>query len=1170
MTDGRVHICLLATAAVDGDGLTYPGDGTLPADADPHKFYVWDNNMAQQNVVSEIVEEGGGDGTFDFEVKNPGDTSASIHIEQDTSQLPEGWQVNILPSPVFNLAPGSSAFGTVTLVPPAGAASGSGGQVSLWGRNAINGQVTTGFDAVVAFRLDEARQADALQMQALQRLRTDSSAAPRIRMERGVPRYVQVRVPVSSAFPNDPVAQALDFLDRYRDLYRLAAPFTNLYLKRIASDPLVSIGGGNPDPGQRLVFFGQQRDGIPVWGASLVVDLDASLIRGTHGLYLPRIPALPPARLRPVDAEAVATSAAPGSNKKVTGETRLFYFNAGLASIGGGQPDPADTPTRLAWRVMVRGLRSLDGNGASWTYFVDAHDGAVLHSIDETREHGDHEKDFVVSTANNTKSDTCWWTFDLGNGFHRTVDVWFNENGPTNGYPGGPGAYPGGDTDGDNAFGFVNPVYDYFHDIFGRHSYDNDDELVEDILHVGNNWRNAGYDAFCDAFEFGDGYTVLDIMAHEYTHGIDASKDDGGLVYENQSGALDESYADFFGAMNDGNWTIGENRPSGNPLRDMANPTSYSRTCDATVYFHPDHMNDYRRMGGCDNGGVHVNSAIPNKAAYLITDGGLHYSIQVQGIGRDKAQQLYYDTHRRLSGHDNFMDAREQSVAQAQAYVDSGRYGFTAQDVCSVENAFASVGLGSSDRDCDGILDDEDHYVDSDGDGVEDRLDNCLNDANPSQADTDGDWMGDACDADIDGDTIDNDADNCPYVANPDQQDTDHDGIGDVCDDTDGDGVVDPIDNCRTWPNPDQANADGDRWGDACDTDDDNDGVPDDYWHVVCTNGDKSLCDDNCPLTPNPDQADADGDGVGDTCDNCAATPNPNQADNDGDGMGDACDNDDDNDGVGDGGDKCQFTFDPQQLDFDGNGIGLRCDSNEAAMLSGDSMAGLNGLFSFRDLQTPVSIPIAPCLVDCPDWMPENFETEVSLELPSAMPAQIVDDRGFSVRKAEVGTATALRFHPAADSFFRTGFLSGAAGRAGGARSKTAGPSGEPFRGHKYFLQILPPVGVSVNQPYAVSIRVRNTLKDVTPPVFLTWPPDSAAGGSDQCRWCRGVVRASDRDRRCGFAACGDVCSGVRFDVPARHDGGEVHGHRPRRQLQLRQFPCHRPRHDPPCRDTSP
>jgi hypothetical protein len=107
--------------------------------------------------------------------------------------------------------------------------------------------------------------------------------------------------------------------------------------------------------------------------------------------------------------------------------------------------------------------------------------------------------------------------------------------------------------------------------------------------------------------------------------------------------------------------------------------------------------------------------------------------------------------------------------------------------------------------------------------------------------------------ADIDGDGIATQSDNCPLDANATQKDTDGDGVGNKCDaDDEADDVPDEFDNCPKKPNQDQINTDGDAKGDACDPDDDNDGIKDTR--------------DNCPLVKNPDQKDTDGDGIGDAC----------------------------------------------------------------------------------------------------------------------------------------------------------------------------------------------------------------------------------------------------------------------------------------------------------------
>lgn len=915
-----------------------------------------------------------------------------------------------------------------------------------------------------------------LQFQQMQMLRNESQKTPEFRFENGIPHFISMRLPIPAALPDDPVIQALDFFDRYKYLYRINEPRKDFYLKRIKTNRFDEIGGGNPEPSdlEQHLFFGQQKDGIPVYGANLAMHMRGNMITSTNGNYLKDIPAFTLPAVQSPAAEAVALANDNGINKKVVGITKLFYYNRGLTAIGGGNPDPSDTPTKLAWRVMVRGLRNSDGAGTSWMYFIDAQEGTVLKVFDQLRE---HNMDINIKSANNTDSENCW------NNQGEAVQ-WFDENGPADGYP---GDYPGGDTDGDRAFTFIPHIYDYFHDTFGRNSYDGGDKEIEVVVHAGVNWVNAAYSSSCDFFKFGNGYTVLDIMAHEFMHGIDASKDDGGLIYENQSGALDESYSDVFGEFAEA-----EVRGAADWLHAVGKPGGYNRNlAHPPDKGAPDHLNDYIDTDD-DNGGVHTNSGIPNKAAFLLVAGGVHpgSGIEVRGIGIDKAQRLYYDVHTaRLTENSQFIDARDNSVEQAEEYRDNDEYGFTDSDVCSVMNAFAAVGLGLSDIDCDGMLDNRDD--DNDNDGIGNLLDNCPYAVNPSQLDRDDDGSGNACDFDSDNDGKLNGEDNCIYTANADQADWNNNGIGNACDDSDGDGVFDSEDNCRTIANPDLQNSDNDEWGDACDGDDDNDGVwdsgdlLDDVYTPCPTNGwivegviVISRCDDNCRTVANPDQTDTDEDGFGDECDNCDFLGNSDQADNDNDGIGDVCDPDDDNDGVDDTADNCQFKSNSDQISLDLNDIGLACDPGEAFMLSGNFGDFFNGNFSFPNLTDSIKIPVFPCIDDgCPDWIAENFMTEVSLSLPSGMQARVVDDRGFVISKGKAGMTRIMRFHPAADSFFR--FAENMPSQAGEVRlpaeiSAQAVTQPAAFRGRSYFVEIYPSADVIPGQQYEFTIRVRS------------------------------------------------------------------------------------------------
>ncbi|MDH4136460.1 MAG: M4 family metallopeptidase, partial [Anaerolineae bacterium] len=470
------------------------------------------------------------------------------------------------------------------------------------------------------------------QVEALRQLETNSQRPPYIHFDGGIPRFVAVQVPLPDTLPNDPVVRAVDFLERYKGLYRLADPRFQLYLNRIGSDDR---------DGQHL-FFGQHRDGIPVFAAELAVHLEGDDVAAINGNYLSEIPPFPPPTLTAAEAQAVALEDVPGTDVEPIGETRLMIFNQSLFAGG-------DAETHLIWRVSLRGRRT------SWSYFVDAHDGEVLLGLEELRPGDRPGEDFEIFTGSNDSKTWCWnWPFG--------GTQWFDEDGPTF-------FYPGGDTDGDNAFDFTHQTYHYFYDNFGRRSYDGDEEDVESYVHVEVDWRNSHYDAGCDIFEFGDGFVVRDFFAHEFTHGVTHST--AGLIYADEPGALNESYSDVFGAMvDDDDWTIGEDLISGT-VRSMNNPPGF---------LHPDHVDPTisgdgqglrppppgsDRNQANDWGSVHTNSGIPNKAAFLIAQGAVHNGIMTFGIGRPKTGRLYYDVlTTRLAKNAQLLEARNVTVEQ--------------------------------------------------------------------------------------------------------------------------------------------------------------------------------------------------------------------------------------------------------------------------------------------------------------------------------------------------------------------------------------------------------------------------------------------------------------------------------------------------------------------------
>lgn len=541
---------------------------------------------------------------------------------------------------------------------------------------------------------------------ALYRLRERSSLPVIEEFAEGTFRFLGFDLSWPAAANDSPTNRALAFLQDYADLLGIAEPASQLVIQRVVTTE-----------NDAHVFFAQRPGGVEVLGGEIAIHLTDRSILGMNGTYLAQTPHnLSPKvdQARAVDAAKAAASTE--SAASVLGDPSLVYFNATLLmtpverSVRG-----LDDQTHLVWKLTVQ---QQDGRHAQ--HLVDASDARVLLRIPLDHDHAAQE-DVLISSAVGTAS-------GAGCGFPNLVD-WFDENGQL------PGTAP--DAEGRLAFAEIERTYDYFFDRFHRHSWDDREAQIRVILDVSDWAQNAAFVQSCGHFVFGNNMVTRDIVAHEFTHGVTGTS--SRLIYLNQSGALNESYSDVFGAMIDeANWTIGEGSARG-VLRNMENPGQFT-SCNAAqppeCVRHPDHFNDYRNIAW-DSGGVHINSGIPNRAAVLIAAGGTHNGITVRGLGRAKTGQLYYDvlTHGLTAGS-GLMTARNATVQQARTYVQQNRHGFTSRDVCEIVKAFAAVGLGGSDLDQDGVFD---------------ECDNCLMTSNPGQQDSDCDGIGDVCDTTVDG-----------------------------------------------------------------------------------------------------------------------------------------------------------------------------------------------------------------------------------------------------------------------------------------------------------------------------------------------------------------------------------------------------------------------------------
>jgi len=226
-------------------------------------------------------------------------------------------------------------------------------------------------------------------------------------------------------------------------------------------------------------------------------------------------------------------------------------------------------------------------------------------------------------------------------------------------------------------------TYDLYKNIYSRDSIDNNGMRLDSTVHYKKDYDNAFWDGEQMVYGDGDGelfnrFTIaIDVIGHELTHGV--TQFEAKLVYSQQPGALNESMSDVFGSLvkqyslnqtaDQADWLIGAGllaaSVNGVALRSMKAPgTAY----DDPVLGkdpQPGHMNDYVNTSS-DNGGVHINSGIPNRAFYTV-------ATQLGGKAWEKAGQIWYVTLRdKLTSSSNFQTCANQTFMVAGALFGAG------------------------------------------------------------------------------------------------------------------------------------------------------------------------------------------------------------------------------------------------------------------------------------------------------------------------------------------------------------------------------------------------------------------------------------------------------------------------------------------------------------------
>lgn len=244
-------------------------------------------------------------------------------------------------------------------------------------------------------------------------------------------------------------------------------------------------------------------------------------------------------------------------------------------------------------------------------------------------------------------------------------------------------------------------TYDFYKKIFDRNSIDNNGMRLDSTVHYARSYNNAFWNGQQMVYGDGDGqifnrFTLsIDVIGHELTHGI--TEFESGLIYQGQSGALNEHLSDVFGSLikqysktpkqkaSAADWLIGEGLFTANingvALRSMKAPgTAYNDPLIGKDP-QPNHMSKYVNTSS-DNGGVHINSGIPNKAF-------CDFAISLGGYAWDKAGKIWYVTLcEKAQENTNFIEFRDMTVE-----VSKTLYGATSNETNKLIAAWGGVGL---------------------------------------------------------------------------------------------------------------------------------------------------------------------------------------------------------------------------------------------------------------------------------------------------------------------------------------------------------------------------------------------------------------------------------------------------------------------------------------------
>ncbi|MBD1372811.1 M4 family metallopeptidase [Hazenella sp. IB182357] len=511
----------------------------------------------------------------------------------------------------------------------------------------------------------------AAQMKSLEKISNDSKGKEEVSWneEKSVPKFVVGEI---SDKKLKQAKDSLQVMEENKALFDMKSAYSELKL----------ISESKDDLGFTSFKYQQVYQGIPVYGNELILHADKDgNTTSVNGYYDPEVKEK---KIRTKAKYSADKAIAKAKKETKLSDVKSFDIENSKLVIY----EDNKKKHRLVYQVTLSTVES--NEPAYFDVFVDAQNLKVVHSVNKATH--------ATGTGKGVLGDNKSFNTLSSSGTYYLQDSTRNLKTYTARNSANENLLPGTLlSDSDNywtdgaavdAHTYAAEVYDYYKTKFNRNSFDGNGAAIKSTVHFGRNFNNAYWNGAQMIYGDGDGSTfvplsgALDVVGHEITHAV--IERSANLVYENQSGALNESFADVLGNLiedRDNGWLLGEDiytpSVSGDALRSMSNPESQGD---------PAHMDDYKNLPNTregDWGGVHTNSGIPNKAFVNF--------VETSGITRDNAGKVWYRALTSyMTSRSDFDDARNATI---QAATDL--FGSSSTEVTAVTNAWAAVGVGS-------------------------------------------------------------------------------------------------------------------------------------------------------------------------------------------------------------------------------------------------------------------------------------------------------------------------------------------------------------------------------------------------------------------------------------------------------------------------------------------